>query len=219
MSSRFRALLLPLLAVCACLPPLSGVEGKACDEAHPCPDALFCVANVCSVDDATVNPPAQPRTVFSDDCETAQSWTVTSGRFFSNVTPARTGAGACRLQAAEGSATAFGLESSAIPVQSGTYCARAFLQQGVVPTRTVLTLRRYGGSSGTTLVEESPPAVFPADAGSTAWRAVSSSFVVDLASTAAVKVALSADARAQSSVLFDDLVVTQLPLGSDAGCP
>ena len=37
-----------VLAVFACIPPRHPVEGKACNDAHPCPDPLFCVEGVCS---------------------------------------------------------------------------------------------------------------------------------------------------------------------------
>lgn len=209
-----------MVILSGCLPPLSSVEGKACDEAHPCPDGLFCVENVCRVDDT---PPTTPTTrqVFGDDCESMANWTLSGGgRLFVPSTPAYSGAASCRVQASDGPATAFGLESQAIAVQDGLYCASAFLRQGVVPARATLVLRRYGGPTGTTLVEETPmipSSTLAADAG-LGFQNVRAKLPVELATTSGVKVALSVEARVGASVLFDELVVT-LTTGGDGGCP
>lgn len=209
-----------VLLLSGCLPPLSAVEGKACDDAHPCPDALFCVANVCSVDST---PPTTPMTrrVFGDDCESMANWTLSGGsRLFVPNTPAYAGSSSCRMQASDGPATAFGVESQALAVQTGLFCASAYLRQGTVPARATLVLRRFGGPAGTTLVEETPmtPAsTLAADAG-LGFQLVTTRLPVDLATTAGVKVAMSVEARVGASVLFDELVVT-LTTHGDGGCP
>jgi hypothetical protein len=41
-----RLAVLALLAL-SCIPPVRDVHGYACDDAHPCPDNLPCVGNVC----------------------------------------------------------------------------------------------------------------------------------------------------------------------------
>ena len=208
---------LPML-LCACLPPLSSVEGKACDDAHPCPDALFCVANVCRVEPGTTATP-MTRSVLSDDCEAMGSWTLFGGgRFAAPVTPAHEGSGACRLQASDGQATEFGVVSRELPVQSGTWCATVAMAQGPVPARATLALRRFGGAGGTTLLEESPLATLATDAG-TNYRLRSTGFEVDLATTTSVRLAVSVEARVGASVLFDAVQVTQTTPSLDGGCP
>lgn len=214
-----------VLGFFSCLPPLSAVEGKPCDDAHVCPDALFCVEGLCARElPTTTNDAGTPvvRQLLRDDCETLGNWMLVGGTRLAQATaPVHAGANSCRVSTGDTPGTAVAIESAALPVQTGTYCVRAWLAQGLIPSRAVITLRRYGGPLGTTLLEESPmtPAnTSLADAGAS-FRELAASIDADLNDTTGVKVSLTMEALPGVSAYFDELVVMHATPGGDAGCP
>jgi hypothetical protein len=210
------------LAVCtflvlsACLPPLSSVEGTSCDEARPCPDALFCLEGVCRADGTR----PEVRLVFADDCESAGTspWVAVNGALREpGLAALVAGSRACRLSAGEMPAATYSLNAS-LGVRRGTYCVEGSWGQSTTPSPARFFLRRFSDLSASTLVEERASSPLLADAGISARRTSTSIAVDDESQTAAVQLVLSVDWRARAAIYFDEVVVRHAEPGADAGC-
>ncbi len=212
------------LAVCTflvlsgCLPPLTSVEGTLCDEARPCPDALFCVDGVCRADGTR----PEVRLVFADDCESAATtspWVAVNGALReAGLSGLISGSRACRLSAGEMPAATYSLNTS-LGVRRGTYCVEASWAQTTSPSAARVYLRRFADLGASTLLEERVSNPLLADAGVAARRAQTSIAVDDEVQTAAVQLVLSVDWRSRAAIVFDEVVVRHAEPGADAGCP
>jgi hypothetical protein len=204
-----------------CLPPLSDVEGKACDDARPCPDQLLCLEKVCRRT-APLGPPNPPELLFEDGFETGLSaWSATGlGRLGRVATPVHAGSNTCRLSSSDGAAQAYGMETvrTQLPVREGLYCVSAWVAHNAQASPVTLSLRRFGGAGGLALLAESPKdaqAKVSPDAGA-GYHVARAALAVDALTTSAVVVALQAEASVGATSFIDDVA---LWVSFDGGCP
>ena len=200
-----RLAFLTLGLLTACLPELHEVLGRACDDAHPCPDALFCVDGTCRADT-----PADV-TVLDVTFESGlTSFEGTTGARLTASSAAHQGSGALRVSTGETSTLPFGALSlaDAMTVGTGVYCASAWLEHGTGAANLSLTLRAYGGANGTSLLAESTPGVVQLS-GSKQWLRATTQLGIDASTVSAVRLVVTSANAIPADFFVDDVRVVR----------
>lgn len=220
------ALPLWLVSIAACLPALSSVEGKRCNDAKQCPDDLFCVEGFCRTTlpapDAGA-PDAGPllELLFTDACETVPMWYGKPNSTQLSLVPnvkADGGAFACKAVAEGVDGVPFGVELQ-LPglVRRGRYCAAVAVGRGPSnePTpRVSLVIETHRMDS--TVVTASPPAIFDPDGGP-GFRVSAVEVEADPQLASGVRLRLTGPLSRRATFHFDDLSVNLV--GVDGTCP
>lgn len=161
-------------ALAACFPAAHELVGRACDEAHPCPNALLCVAGTCRASAAT--PEADAGDGGGWDAATPPSdagadgggenllpnggfeaglsgWAPSSTESSLELTtgPVRSGASAAHVFTPQstGSRVGIALDKSVLTnvPANATYCIESWVSRGTVRSNITLIARRYASSS------------------------------------------------------------------------
>jgi hypothetical protein len=145
----------------SCVPEPPGLDGRACDDAHPCGDGYSCVDDPCGVS-------SQPNLLSNGDFEsTVDPWSPYSNTLADvQDVVRRSGQKAARLRSEPGSTSSFfGMQSKGtqVVVELGkTYCTEAWVNRGNVQDRINLTTRRWATNGDWEDVEVAP---VPVDGG------------------------------------------------------
>lgn len=197
---------LTLGLVCACVPDLHAVLGKACDDPHPCPDALFCVDGACSE-----TTPADVAVLDVDFEGGIGSFEATSGaRLLANTATPHAGTTALKILTGETATLPFGALSlpDAMTVGTGRYCASAWVLHGQGDGALSLTLRTYGGVNGTSLQAESTAGVATVS-GARAWQRVTTELPVDATEVSSVRLVVTSQSPITADFSIDDVHVVR----------
>lgn len=185
-----------------CLPALPSLEGKACDDAHPCGDGYRCAPSQCRG-----GPPDGGELVVNGDFEAgagltgwyeggdatiaAQQSVVHGGQWAGRASATTTG-------------NSFGIngkQPTTRTISAGTtYCAQGFLHRGTVPPATRLRMFLRFWTSGGGFEDHEMPA--SADAG---WQELRTSATAQAPNDFTATVRFSGDTTGGSEFYVDDV--------------
>jgi hypothetical protein len=142
----------------ACIPGFHNVEGFACDSAHPCPDGLACIQQICSADAGSATggggagggttTTCMSNRLTDGDFEAGPltsmtAWTVGgTGTLTVEDTVVRNGTWAARLSSAVPATVTLSSQFGAIDVTlNGDFCAEAWVRGADAGTVTLQLMR------------------------------------------------------------------------------
>ncbi len=213
-------------ALAACLPIPHALEGRACDDAHPCPGGLFCVAQVCrgepggGTDDGGPDAGSPANLVLNGGFEAGLSgWEPNSPatNIAEETQQVRSGTRAARVWRNPNDNTYYmGIVSSReliLGKPGMTYCATGWVKKQSLTGKITLVLRQI--QNGTVLEDSGDlpdSSIAPVDE---AWHRVRARLVFDAPHTY-LTVRLRADTANGTEYYVDDVSVWEDPSGDCA---
>ncbi len=207
-----RASLLLIVVLASCVPPIPSVEGKACDDAHPCGPGFACKPSTCSA-------PSDAGVLLNGDFEEGialSGWGTSGGAEISaQQTVVRSGSWAARAALKAGNTTStFGMSSKAPSTRTTdagvTWCAEAWVNRANVPVANRLRffIRAYDEQDN--FEDFEAPVNWP-DAG---WLKVTQQSTLKAPHDFTVGVRFSAESLPGGEFFADDVKLWQAGIGS-----